>query len=230
MIKHLALIMDGNRRWAKTQGFLNVASGHEEGSKTIERVVEFALAHGIKFVSLYTWSLENFNRPEYEKRFLFEMLERKADGFIEKFVKQDVRICFRGDAGFFPKNLIPVIKRLEDETRECKTLELNFLFCYGAQQEIVAAARELARKTKAGVLDPEGIDDHTIRQELWMAGTPDPDLIIRTGGKTRLSNFLLYQSAYSEIYFLDCFWPELTEQHLDKCVKKFETAQQNFGR
>jgi len=228
MIKHLAVVMDGNRRWALARG-MQAMLGHQEGAKAIECAVNFCLETGISYLSLYTFSLENFQRSHEEKSFLFNMmvneLEQRRDSFIEKGIK----IRFIGDRTIFPIQVMPTCRKMEQATEKCDKLVLNFLFCYGAQQEIVDAVRKLVRKVKSGELDEGDLNEKVFEQALWSAGTPVPDLIIRTGGRQRLSNFLLYQAAYSEFCFLDCLWPDITIDDFKTVVHNFENSTRNFG-
>ena len=141
-----------------------------------------------------------------------------------------MRIRFVGDESYFPPVVMKTIKEIEEKTKHLTTLHLNMLFCYGAKQELVHAAKKLAQRVKDGHLDAEEIDEQALRAEFWLNGGPDPDLIIRTGKRARLSNFLLFQAAYSELLFLDCYWPEITESRLEACIENFQTVQRNFGK
>lgn len=228
MMQHLALIMDGNRRWAKQRGLLPWI-GHQEGAKVIEHVVNFCLQQGIRYVSLYTFSLENKKRPEAEVRFLFDLLVNEAMSMIQSCTEKNIRVRFIGDRHQYPDYVRTAVERLENATKECSALQLNFLFFYGAQQEIIWTVKELARKLAYGELKEEELTNEVFEQCLWTYGLPQPDLIIRTGGHNRLSNFLLYQAAYSEIMFLDDLWPDITPAHLQTCITKFYDAQRNFG-
>lgn len=228
MVQHLACIMDGNRRWARERNFVTL-EGHSKGTETIRRVVAFCLKKNISYVSLYTFSLENFKRPQHEQNYLFNLIATKAQEGIEEFLSNNVRVRFLGERSLFPSHVIPAIHELETKTRHCSRLHLNFLFCYGAQQELVAACKRIAQDVKKGTLHEDAINETVIDNTLLTAGMPHPDLIIRTGGAMRLSNFLLFQAAYSELYFLDCFWPDLEEHHLEQAVNYFNTARRNFG-
>ncbi len=227
-MQHLAIIPDGNRRWAKShklQSFI----GHKKGMDAFDVAIKFCIKNSIKYLSVYTFSLENFNRPETEKKYLFDLIIKHATDKLQSFIKNEIKVRFIGDKSYFPEHVRPAIEKLENETKHLNKLNLNLLFCYGGKSELVQAAKNLALKVKAGVLAPEEIDEQEISNSLWTNGIPDPDLIIRTSKRCRLSNFLLYQAAYSEFIFLDCFWPEITEQHLDKCLDDFNQVQRNFG-
>ena len=227
-MKHLACIMDGNRRWAR-QHSLQTLFGHKKGAEAIQHVVDFCLKQHISYLSLYTFSIENFNRSRRELEYLFRILTQEARKQLDKCLEQDVRIRFIGDCSLFPENVKPTIDELEDQTKHCKTLNLNFLFCYGARQEIISGIKNVLKKIKQGLLSEDDISEDTFMQHLWTGGIPEPDLILRTGGAVRLSNFLLYQAAYSEFYFLDCFWPEINNEHLQKALAYFKECKRNFG-
>ena len=228
MINHLAVVMDGNRRWALKRG-LKAMLGHHEGAKAIECAIKFCLESGISFLSLYTFSLENFQRSQEEKEYLFNLMVNELEQRLDYFIEKDIKIKFVGDRTIFPGQVMPTCRKVELATENCNTLTLNFLFCYGAQQEIVEAVRKLVRKVKSGELDESELSEKSLEQCLWSAGTPVPELIIRTGGRQRLSNFLLYQAAYSEFCFLDCLWPDITMDHFKTVVNNFETSTRNFG-
>ncbi len=228
-MQHLAIIPDGNRRWAKKNKLKSIM-GHKTGMDVFKKTIKFCLKKGIEYLSFYTFSLENFNRPEEEKKYLFKLLMDQSMKQLSELKEQGVRVRFIGDRDYFPKDIIPAINRMEEETKDNNKLNLNLLFCYGARREIVHVVKDLAKQVKAGVLNLEDINEEKIKDSLWTAGMPDPELIIRTSKRARLSNFLLYQSAYSEFMFLDIFWPEITEDHLQKCLDDFEGIQRNFGK
>ena len=229
MIKHLAVVMDGNRRWAK-KNKLNYQLGYTDGGfGAVKKTVQFCLDKEIRHLSLYTFSLENFSRPEHEKQLLFNAIVQEGNKYGEKFKDQGVRIKFIGDRKKFPEKVIPTIKYLEDITSHNQKLELNILFCYGARQEIVCGIKELYHKVKQGLLKEEHISEESLEKCLWTSGTPSPELIIRTSGTKRLSNFLLYQSAYSELCFLDCLWPEIEVSDLENAVSSFLGTKRNYG-
>ncbi len=228
-IKHLAAIMDGNRRWAKNQG-LSFSFGYAEGgTKAIKTIIEFCIDRGIQHLSLYAFSLENFKRPQDEQDFLFETIVNEGQKNLSFFKEHQVRVAFVGDRDRFPKNVVPTCDLLEQETKEYSGLFLNILFCYGARQELVSGIKKLVADIKNGTINENEISEKTLNDRLWTAGTPDPELIIRTGNVSRLSNFLLYQAAYSEFCFLPCMWPEITTQHLAVAVDSFLKVHRNFG-
>jgi len=228
MIKHIAFIMDGNRRWAKKRGILKVL-GHKEGANTIKTVSDFCLEWKINYLSLYTFSIENFNRSEKEKAYLFNLIIEEANKALEDFIENKIRVRFIGDRSLFPKNVVPALEKIEKETANFSNLNINFLFCYGARQEILNGVKDIAKQVKSGKLQEEDITEEVFGKSLWTGGVPEPEIIVRTGGHQRLSNFLLYQAAYSEFCFLDCMWPELKTEHLNKIMVGYEKKQRNFG-
>lgn len=220
--------MDGNRRWAKKQG-LAAAYGHRQGVEAVKRAVDFCLKKQISYLSLYTFSIENNQRSSEEKNYLFELMISEATKGIEEFIAHSVRVCFVGDRTLFPAHLVPLCENIERKTAAGTALQFNILFYYGGRQEIVGSVKQIIRQVRAGLLTEDDITEHLIAQHLWMGAVPEPDLIIRTGGFKRLSNFLLYQAAYSELYFLDCLWPEMTTEHLEEAFSYFNTGKRNFG-
>lgn len=228
-MQHLAIIPDGNRRWAAANK-LEAFWGHKKGLDAVELAIKVCLEQGVKFLTFYTFSLENFRRSETEKNYLFnEILAKEFTNALPRLLEQNVRVRFLGDASYFPAVLQPIIARVQEATVHCDGLTLNLLFCYGGRQEIAYAARQLALKVAAGDLKPEAITDELLATYLWTAGMPDPEIIVRTGNTSRLSNFLLYQGAYSEIINLDCFWPDITEARLKGCIDIFNATKRNFG-
>ncbi|GMU19351.1 MAG: hypothetical protein AMXMBFR12_05430 [Candidatus Babeliales bacterium] len=225
---HVACIMDGNRRWAKQRG-LEKVEGHKEGIEAAKKTIEFCLEKKIKYLSLYTFSTENFNRSQDEVKAIFELMMQEAQKGIDEFKKHDIRIRFIGDRNLFPSELVPYLDQFEKETAHCDKLHVSFLFCYGAQQEIAAAAKNIARKVKTGELAEDQITPTLFSQHLWTHELPEPDLIIRTGSVSRLSNFLLFQAAYAELFMLDCFWPAITKEKLQEIYEQFVKRQRRFG-
>lgn len=228
MIKHLACIMDGNRRWAKRRGWFPWL-GHRQGVDAVRAAVDFCLKNNIPFLSLYTFSIENFKRSVREKSFLFNLMIRTIEKERKTLIERGIKVRFLGDRTLFPENVRCACDQLEQETASLTNLNLNLLFCYGARQEIVSGIKGVIKQVKAGLVTEDDITVDTVFDHLWTGSLPDPDLIVRTGGVRRLSNFLLYQAAYSELCFLDCLWPELTEEHLEGAVKEFEQCKRNFG-
>lgn len=228
-LKHLACIMDGNRRWAKLNGLVPWY-GHRQGIEALKLAVQFCVDKQIPYLSLYTFSLENFKRSEQENNFLFDLILQEAEGSLKEFKDQNIRLRFIGERSYFPARVAQVLENLEAETAQATGLTINLLFCYGGRQEIVAGIKQIASEVKANRLKISDINEELVKSYLWLGDCPDPDLIIRTGGYKRLSNFLLYQAAYTELYFLDCLWPELTRDDLEKAIAYYEQCQKNFGK
>lgn len=229
VIKHLAMIMDGNRRWAK-KNKMAYSTGYSEGGFGAAKVAaKFCVDNGIKYLSLYTFSLENFKRPQHEQDLLFNCIKNDGAKQLSFFQKEGVKVCFVGDRTKFPASIVPTIELLEEETKHNDVLQVNLLFCYGARQELVCSVKQLFHKIKTGLLSEDEISEETLEQCLWTSGIPAPELIMRTSGTQRLSNFLLYQAAYSEFYFLDCLWPDITAQDLQRGLDSYLGVQRNFG-
>ncbi len=229
-IKHLGIIMDGNRRWAKSHGY-KPWIGHKKGVEPVRTTLEFCIKNQIAHLTLYVFSLENFNRPQEELSYLFDVLAQQiADQELDKLFKEGIKVRFIGERSLFPEKLKPLIEDIESKTAQGDQLTLNLLFCYGGQQEIVAACQKIASEAAAGILDCEKITPEIFSHYLWSGPIPPPDLIIRTAGDQRLSNFLTWASAYSELCFLPCFWPEITDAILTESLEKFYQRKRTFGR
>jgi len=229
MIKHLACIMDGNRRWAMRQGLISWL-GHKNGLDAVKRVIDFCLEKQISYLSLYAFSIENLQRSHDEQRYLFEVLAKQALQDLEIFKRKNICIRFIGDRALFPASVRPICDTIEHETVAGTALNVNFLLCYGGRQEIVDAAKRIATQVACGDLLAENITTDVFEKFLWTTGVPSPDVIIRTGGDNRLSNFLLFQCAYSELYFIDCLWPDISVQNLESAITYYDNCRKNFGR
>jgi len=229
-IKHLGIIMDGNRRWAKSHGY-KPWIGHKKGVEPVRTTLEFCIKNKIPNLTLYVFSLENFNRPQEELSYLFDVLAQQiADQELDKLFKEGIKVRFIGERSLFPEKLKPIIEDIENKTQHGTKLTLNLLFCYGGQQEIVAAVKKIAQQCTNGTLMPEEITPELFANHLWSGPVPPPDLIIRTAGDQRLSNFLTWSSAYSELCFLPCFWPEITEDILAQTTANYYHRKRTFGR
>ena len=228
-MRHLAIIPDGNRRWA-ARNKLKTLLGHQKGGHAVKDAISVCLKNKIKYLSIYIFSLENFNRGDLEKDYLFKMIPDQIKENRPNLLKNRVRVRFIGDKNVFPANALNVINSIEAETRDFDSLNLSFLFCYGGRQEIVAAIKDLAKDIAGGAVSADKVDEQTLRNYLWSASLPDPDLIIRTSGISRLSNFFTFQAAYSELMFLDRFWPDVNEECLQKCIDDYVAIARNFGK
>lgn len=220
--------MDGNRRWAQAQGLLPWY-GHRSGIDAVYRVIDFCLEEHIQYLSLFTFAIQNFKRPADETRFLFSLFQKEAEHVLQQVQKKNVCIRFVGDRDLFPAPLRDLSAMLEQKTKENTELVVNILFCYGGQEEIVAAVKDVAKKIAVGELDAQTLTPASFSRHLWLGDIPEPELIIRTGRVSRISNFLLFQSAYSELYFVDCLWPDISKDHLHEAVSYFYSCQRNFG-
>jgi undecaprenyl diphosphate synthase len=229
-IKHLGVIMDGNRRWAQQAGKAKWL-GHKAGVEPLKTTAEFCLKNKIPYLTAYAWSLENFKRPQEEQDYLFNVLAQEvASKEFQELHEHGVKIRFVGDRTTFPKQLVPLFTDIENKSKDNTKLTLNILFCYAGPQEIIAAARTLAEKVARHEMKPSDINAQTFEAATWLGSMPAPDLIIRTGKVNRLSGFLTYQSAHSELYFMDCFWPEVTKKHLIKALEDYKNRKRNFGK
>jgi undecaprenyl diphosphate synthase len=221
-LKHIAFIMDGNGRWAKKRGMPR-SFGHKYGAKAFRNVVEYCGKIGIKHVTVYAFSTENWGRPQTEIESIIELLDRYIDECAENMEKYDVRLRFVGDMTPFDDKLKAKIKSIEEMTKE-KNLFLDVALNYGGRAEIVNACNRLIAEGK------NNITEEDIASALYTTGSPDPDLIVRTAGEMRLSNFLMWQSAYSEFYFTDTLWPDMGPHEVDLAVEEFYKRKRRFGK
>jgi undecaprenyl diphosphate synthase len=227
--RHIALIMDGNGRWANARG-LSRAAGHQAGAQTVERLIRFAGRRlGLKHLTLYAFSTENWRRPEEEINFLMDLFDLYIAEKLKEFVEEGVRLSFLGDVKNLGARLQETVARAVQQTAKNNRLMVNIALNYGARQEIVRACQRIAHATMAGKIDPERIDSDAFARFLYTDEIPDPDLIIRTSGEKRLSNFLLWQAAYSELYFTDTLWPDFTPAELLRAIAVYQGRERRFG-
>ena len=226
--QHIGIIMDGNGRWAKKRG-LPRSGGHAAGAKTFEKIVEDAGNIGIKVVTVYAFSTENWNRPKDEVNALMALLEDYLDHGLERLAGREVKIHFIGDSSAFSDEFQKKICHMEKATRNNGGLLLNVALNYGSRAEITNAVKEISRKVKEGEISLDEITENTVSEHLYTAGQPDPDLIIRPSGEYRLSNFLMWQGAYSELWFSDCLWPDFTKDDLLKSISDYQKRNRRFG-
>ncbi len=223
-IKHVALIMDGNGRWAKKRGLPRI-EGHRNGVKRVNEIIDTAVEIGLDAVTFYTFSMENWKRPSVEVNALMRLLDKYLRGEMKRLHKMNVVFRAIGDIWKLPVNIRKVIKDSEELTKNNTGLILSSALSYGGRTEIVHAAKKMML---AG-LRPEDVDEKTFASYLYTAGIPDPDLIIRTSGEMRLSNFLLWQSAYSEFYFTDTLWPDFGREEFIAAVAEYKGRERRFG-
>ena len=222
---HVAIIMDGNGRWAKGRGW-NRSEGHRLGTENVHRVVRALAKRGVSFVTIYAFSTENWDRPAREVHSLMELLGRTIESETPVLHAEGVRIRHLGRLDRLPASLQAAVERSVELTRHNTTINLSVAFDYGGREEIVGAARRLI---ESGV-DAHDLTEQMLAAELYTAGMPDPDLIIRTAGEMRLSNFLLWQSAYAEYYSTSTLWPDFDEAELELALEEYDRRQRRFGR
>jgi undecaprenyl diphosphate synthase len=226
--EHVAIIMDGNGRWAKKR-LLPREAGHVRGIGAVRKVVRAAREIGVKYLTLYTFSTENWRRPESEVRHLMGLFRRYCRADVEKLHRHNVRVRFIGARAGLDPDIAEIIKEAEALTVGNTALNLNFAFNYGSREELADAARQLALAAAEGRLDPMSITPEMLGGSLQSAGLPDADLVIRSGGERRLSNFLLWQSAYAELVFVDKLWPEFNRDDLLAAIGEFAKRDRRFG-
>lgn len=227
--RHVALIMDGNGRWARARN-LPRAAGHRAGARAAERLVRFAGERlGLRYLTLFAFSTENWNRPKEEVDYLMDLLREFIDEKLKEFVESGVRLRVAGEVDSLPESLRETVIRAIHETKGGENLDLTVALSYGARQELTRVCREIAADVAAGRLKGGEIGEETIRSRLYTADVPDPDLIIRTSGELRLSNFLLWQAAYAELYFTDVLWPDFTPAELVYAIASYQKRKRRFG-
>jgi undecaprenyl diphosphate synthase len=227
--QHVALIMDGNGRWANARD-LPRAAGHRAGADAAERLVRFAGERiGLTRITLFAFSSENWTRPRAEVEFLMDLLQEFIAEKEREFVEAGIRLRVAGDLRELPDTLRETVERVVRETAGGEKMHLTIALNYGGRQDIAQACVGIARDVKAGTLNPAEVDEQAIASRLYTAGMPDPDLVVRTSGELRLSNFLLWQAAYAELYFADVLWPDFTPAELIRAIDAFQRRDRRFG-
>jgi undecaprenyl diphosphate synthase len=227
--RHIAIIMDGNGRWARKR-FLNRINGHRKGVEVARDTVKFCRELGIENLTLYTFSKENWNRPVREVQMLMKILENHLKSEADTLVENNIRFKAIGNIADLPERVRNVIADIESMTRGNCGMVLNLALSYSGREEITTAARTLAKKAAEGLINPDDITEDMFQDSLYTAGTPAPDLLIRTSGEKRISNFLLWQLAYTEIYISDVLWPDFTRQHLIDAICDYQGRDRRFGQ
>ena len=227
--RHVAVIMDGNGRWAKKLGLSRIA-GHRRGVEAVRGLVKYCASLGIPCLTLFAFSSENWRRPITEVRLLMELLSNALESEVKKLDNNNVRLRILGDLGRFSSRVQMLIRNAEELTASNSGLNLTIAANYGGRWDIAEACRRIAIKTKAGEIDPNLIDADMLECHLSTRALPEPDLFIRTGGEQRVSNFLLWQLAYTELYFTDVLWPEFDDAQFDKALESYNGRQRRFGR
>ncbi len=225
---HVAIIMDGNGRWARARGLPRTA-GHRRGAEAVRRAVNCAIEFGVAYLTLYGFSSENWKRPATEVDDLMGLMRRYLESDIEELHQNGIRLRVIGERGRLPGDIVKLIEDSEARTRSNRRLNLTVAISYGGRQEILSAARRLAQAAVDGRLDPASIDEARFAAQLATAGMPDPDLLIRTSGEQRISNFLLWQSAYSELMFIDKLWPDFTRDDFADAISEFQQRDRRYG-
>lgn len=228
MPQHIAIIMDGNRRWAKERG-LDPRLGHKEGAETLERIATYANEIGLKYMTVYAFSTENWKRTKEEVGALMMLLERYLDKFLNRESLKNIRIRLLGDVEGLSPNLRDRIYKIVEKSKDNTGLTLNIAFNYGGRDEIVRAVRKISEKVKNNEINIDEIDEDMVSNNLYTQGEPEPDLLIRPGGEVRISNFLLWQLAYTEFLFVDKYWPDFSRKDLLEAIYTYEKRNRKFG-
>ncbi len=226
--QHIAIIMDGNGRWAEQRGFPR-SFGHRSGAGTVREIVTACGELGIDFLTLYSFSSENWKRPPDEVKALMELCVMYCDGEREELVRENVRVRVIGRLHELPDDVRGALERVQEATASCTGCTLCLAINYGSRAEIVDACRSIASAVRAGDLDPDDVDEAAIESRLYTTGLPDPDLLIRTGGELRVSNYLLWQISYAELYVTETLWPDFDEPQLRAAVEEFGRRRRRFG-
>jgi len=227
--KHIAIIMDGNGRWAKKKGQIRTL-GHEYGTKSVSKIVEECTKLGVKYLTLYTFSTENWNRPKYEVNALMQILVNSLKKEEPTLKKNKIRLQAIGNLKQLKKDVYKKLMSVINNTAENDNLTLNLALSYSAKWEIVEAVKSIATEVKENNIKIEDIDNEIFSQHLTTAGMPNPELLIRTGGEQRISNYLLWQIAYSELYFTQTLWPDFDEKELHKAIIDYQNRERRFGK
>jgi undecaprenyl diphosphate synthase len=227
--KHLAIIMDGNGRWAKQQGLLR-AFGHESGTKSVKVIIEASAKLGIEFLTLYAFSTENWNRPKLDVETLMKVLINSLKKELVTLQKNNIKLNAIGNLEKLPKSAQKELLDVIDKTKGNTQMTLTLALSYGSREEIVSAVRNICNKVKNNIISIDTIDDSIINEHLYTQNLPDVDLLIRTSGEHRISNFLLWQIAYAELYFTDILWPDFKEQDLYEAIISYQKRERRFGK
>ncbi|MDX1278669.1 isoprenyl transferase [Oceanihabitans sediminis] len=227
--KHLAIIMDGNGRWAKQKGMIR-AFGHENGTKSVREIVEASAELGIENLTLYAFSTENWNRPKLEVKTLMRLLVSSLKKEIETLQKNNIRLSAIGNLEALPKKVHKELLEVIDKTKTNNRLTLSLALSYGSREELINTVKKVAIKVKNNIISPDNIDESFINEHLYTHNLPDVDLLIRTSGEQRISNFLLWQIAYAELYFTETLWPDFKKQNLYEAIIEYQKRERRFGK
>ena len=227
--QHVAIIMDGNGRWAKQKGLPRI-EGHRRGASALKEILRYCKDLGIKTLTAYAFSTENWGRPAGEVNFLMNLFERLLQKELKEMEEEEVCINFIGDLTPLPETLQQEMRLSMKRTKNNQGVFFNVAINYGSRHEMIKACKAIAQKVERGELSTDSIDDRTISEHLYTAASPDPDLLIRTSGEMRLSNFMLWQLAYTEIYVTDTLWPEFNRHQFDRAIESFQQRDRRFGK
>jgi len=227
--KHVAIIMDGNGRWAKKRGLLRVL-GHERGAKSVRETIEAAGESGVSHLTLYAFSTENWNRPKSEVDKLMKLLVSSLKKEFKTLHENEIKLCAIGNLEELPPKAYKELSEVIEKTKDNKKLVLTLALSYGSRNEIVKTVKEIAEKVKNNIISVENIDDSIINEHLYTRNLPDVDLLIRTSGEQRISNFLLWQIAYAELYFTDVLWPDFKKEDLYRAILNYQNRERRFGK
>ena len=228
-LQHIAIIMDGNRRWAKEK-HLPSAMGHQKGVQSLKTVLKACHSFGVKYLTVYAFSTENWNRPQEEVNFLMGLLANTIKNELKELDQNDVRIKFIGKISELNNELKTILSNAEEKTKDNNGVRLQIAFNYGSRAEITNALKKIAKDISEGKLNADEISEQTIQEKLYTKDIPDPDLLVRTGGEQRLSNYLLWQAAYSEIYVTDTYWPDFDKESLAQAIIEYSERTRRFGK
>lgn len=225
---HIAIIMDGNGRWAKKRALPRIA-GHHEGMKVVRKITRLANEVGVKALTLYAFSTENWKRPKMEVDYLMKLPEEFLGSFLPELVEENVKVIMMGDKEMLPTHTRSAIEKAMEDTKENTGLILNFALNYGSRYEIIEGIKEVLKDCKNGIINENELNEDIFSSYLMTNGLSDPDLLIRTSGEIRLSNFMLWQLAYTEFWFTDVLWPDFSEDHFIEAIEVFQNRQRRFG-
>ena len=228
MPRHIAIIMDGNRRWSKAQG-KSASFGHKEGAKTLEKIVRYANKIGLEYITVYAFSTENWKRAEDEVKALMMLLQSYLDDYSKRADTENIKVKILGDISALSQGMQKSIKNCMERTKDNTGVTFNIALNYGGRDEIVRAIKNIAKDVKEGKIEIEDITEETVSNSLYTKDEPDPDLVIRTSGELRLSNFLPWQSVYSELLFVNKNWPDFEEEDLDNAIVEYQKRTRKFG-
>ncbi len=228
-LNHIAVIMDGNGRWATKRGLPRTA-GHKKGAEVVVQIAKAAKEFGVKYLTLYAFSTENWKRSPEEIGALMQLLRQYLDKNFKELEQNDVKIRFIGERYMLDADIVEKMERLEQNTAENKSLVLQIALSYGSRQEILNTAKEIAERVKNGDMQLQDIDEQTFSAMLYTGGVPDPDLLIRTSGEQRISNYLLWQIAYSELFFTKTLWPDFAKEEFKSIIENYQTRERRYGK